>query len=46
MDIKNNAGIAFINDKKTTDKHPDYKGTLKIEDKEYFSPKHKGKIEK
>lgn len=37
MDIKNNAGIAFINDKKATDKHHDYKGILKLDNKEYFA---------
>ena len=31
-----NRGAIFKNDRKTTDSHPDYKGTLNVEGKEYW----------
>lgn len=33
---KPNSGSLFINDKKETDKHPDYTGTALIDGKEYY----------
>lgn len=32
---KNNSGSLFRNDKKLTEKQPDYNGTIKIDGKEY-----------
>lgn len=31
-----NSGVLFKNDKKTTDKHPDYNGSINIDGKEYW----------
>jgi len=31
METKNNSGAIFKNDKKTTDKHPDYNGTIVVD---------------
>lgn len=31
-----NAGSLFINDRKTTDKHPDYKGNIMVDGKKYW----------
>lgn len=31
-----NKGILFINDRKTTDKHPDYKGSINVGGKEFW----------
>ena len=31
-----NRGVLFTNDRKTTDKHPDLKGTINVEGKEFW----------
>lgn len=31
-----NRGVLFTNDRKTSDKHPDVKGTLNVEGKEFW----------
>jgi len=31
-----NSGVLFRNDKKETEKHPDFKGTLDVEGQEYW----------
>jgi hypothetical protein len=31
-----NRGVLFLNDRKTTDKHPDRKGSINIDGKEYW----------
>jgi len=31
-----NTGVLFKNDKKTTDKHPDYKGSVNVEAMEFW----------
>lgn len=36
MEKKNNSGALFKSDKKTTDKHPDYNGSAKVGDVEYY----------
>ena len=33
--MKNNSGSLFKNDKKQTEKQPDYNGTIKVDGKEY-----------
>lgn len=33
---QDNSGSIFINDRKTSEKHPDYKGTITIEGKKYW----------
>lgn len=35
-DKKNNSGALFVNDKKQSDKHPDYKGNAVINGVEYW----------
>lgn len=34
-EMKNNSGSLFKNDKKQTEKQPDYNGTIKVDGKEY-----------
>ncbi len=31
-----NKGIAFVNDKKESEKHPDFKGSLNVDGKEFW----------
>lgn len=35
MELKTNTGVIFRNEKKTDDKHPDYKGSLNVENSAY-----------
>jgi len=34
--LKDNSGNLFVNQKKQTEKHPDFQGTLKIGEQEYY----------
>ena len=33
---KDNSGVLFKNDKKETEKHPDYKGNITVDGKDYW----------
>ncbi len=33
---RNNSGVLFSNDQKETDKHPQYKGTITVDGKDYW----------
>jgi len=34
--VRDNSGVLFKNDKKESEKHPDYKGNLTIDGKDYW----------
>jgi hypothetical protein len=36
MEKMNNSGVLFKNDKKDTEKHPDYKGNIMVDGQEYW----------
>ena len=36
MEKKDNSGVLFKNDKKDTEKHPDYKGNMMVDGQEYW----------
>ena len=36
MEKKDNSGVLFKNDKKETEKHPDYKGNIMVDGQEYW----------
>jgi hypothetical protein len=36
MEKMNNSGVLFKNDKKDTEKHPDYKGNIMVDGNEYW----------
>ena len=36
MEKKDNSGVLFKNDKKDTEKHPDYKGNIMVDGQEYW----------
>jgi len=36
MDKKDNSGVLFKNDKKETGNHPDYKGNITVDGKDYW----------
>ena len=36
MEKRDNSGVLFKNDKKESEKHPDYKGNLTIDGKDYW----------
>ena len=36
MEKKDNSGVLFKNDKKETEKHPDYKGNIMVDGNEYW----------
>jgi hypothetical protein len=36
MEKRDNSGVLFKNDKKETEKHPDYKGNIMVDGNEYW----------
>ena len=36
MDKKDNSGVLFRNDKKESEKHPDYKGNITVDGQDYW----------
>ena len=36
MEKRDNSGVLFKNDKKETEKHPDYKGNIMVDGQEYW----------
>ena len=36
MDKKDNSGVLFKNDKKESEKHPDYKGNITVDGQDYW----------
>ena len=36
MEKKDNSGVLFKNDKKESEKHPDYKGNITVDGKDYW----------
>ena len=36
MEKRDNSGVLFKNDKKDTEKHPDYKGNIMVDGQEYW----------
>ena len=36
MEKRDNSGVLFKNDKKDTEKHPDYKGNIMVDGNEYW----------
>lgn len=35
-EVRNNSGVLFTNDKKETEKHPNYKGSIRVDGVDYW----------